>query len=653
LEEPKSGSEPQRIELPVGISGRISAPGEQDSYRFKAEQDQELTLEVLAFRTGSPLDSSLVIRSASGKDLARSEDAKGFDSFLHFRVPETGEYVVLLRDFRYGGSHAHKYHLMVGALPYIDSVYPCGAQRGQSVDVTLKGINLAGLEQIRLLPDASAPLGWQDIRVRTANGLSSPFPFNVGEIGEFLESEPNDASNQANVVTVPVIINGRIGAPKDVDQFKFKLDKAQTLICEVTAQRFGSPLDALLTLRDAAGKILQQNDDSEGADARIEFAFQKDQEYTLAIRDLLARGGADYVYRLSIRPPEPDFAVRFSPDNPRINCNGRTILHCDVVRRNGFASPLRIAGDDLPAGITAEPLLLTPGEPASGLIVLTAAANAAPGAHALKLRATATLDGKVLVHDGEPMSATMPTREALLTVLDTPPLFTIDLLTLSLLLEQDQSANLEVAVARKEGFEGDIKLTAEGYSSGREPLTDNVDVQPITAKPGEHRVSLKMKAKLDSEIGSRLIYVKAESTNGGQTITQYSQAIPLTITQIPFTLFNTMKRLSVAVLPAGTTSAAGEAEFVVKASRRGWFTDQVNLSLEGVPEGVLATSTNLPSHVGEVTFKLTTTDKAPAQKEFQIRVLGSATIGGRTYQQKTAPMTLSITAPPQEVAAAK
>ena len=81
----------------------------------------------------------------------------------------------------------------------------------------------------------------------------------------------------------------------DVDVFSFKSDKDQRLICEVSAQRLGSRLDALLTLTDAAGKVLAQNDDTTGMDARIDYdKFKKDEEYRLSIRDLNDRGGEGF-----------------------------------------------------------------------------------------------------------------------------------------------------------------------------------------------------------------------------------------------------------------------------------------------------------------------------------------------------------------------
>ena len=118
-----------------------------------------------------------------------------------------------------------------------------------------------------------------------------------------MESEPNDAADKANSVSVPVVINGKIGMAKDVDRFKFKTSSDQKLVCEVRANRFGSPLDPLLVLEDAKGAVLQQNDDASGEDPRIEFDAKKDAEYILSVRDLTDRGGDDFGYRLFIRPP--------------------------------------------------------------------------------------------------------------------------------------------------------------------------------------------------------------------------------------------------------------------------------------------------------------------------------------------------------------
>src|SRR5437016_6940257 len=110
-------------------------------------------------------------------------------------------------------------------------------------------------------------------------------------------------------------MNGGLRGDKHVDIFECKYHQSHRLISPVTARRFGSRLDALLTLTDATGKVLQQNDDAEGADSRIDFdQFKKDGEYFLTIKDLQDRSGDNFTYRLSIRQPAPDFAVKVLPD---------------------------------------------------------------------------------------------------------------------------------------------------------------------------------------------------------------------------------------------------------------------------------------------------------------------------------------------------
>jgi 2-oxoglutarate ferredoxin oxidoreductase subunit alpha len=54
----------------------------------------------------------------------------------------------------------------------------------------------------------------------------------------------------------------------------------------------------------------------------------------------------------------------------------------------------------------------------------------------------------------------------------------------------------------------------------------------------------------------------------------------------------------------------------------------------------------------EAAFKLTASDKAQTGKEFTLKVLGTAKIAGREYQQRTEPITLTVTVP-QESAEAK
>ncbi|HEY2951601.1 MAG TPA: PPC domain-containing protein, partial [Verrucomicrobiae bacterium] len=492
----------QLVTLPAAISGVISAASQVDYYRFKAGKGQELVFDVDAAVRGSALDSSLAILNAAGKELARNEDNNGLDSLLMFTVPEDGEYLVQLRDFRYQGGGTFNYRLYAGPLPYVDLIFPFGGQRGKPVEIALTGRNLAGTTKMTLNIAPTAPLGRQEIRATTPNGYSNLVPFDVSDLPDLLETEPNNTADKANAITLPVVINGRVGEPKDIDRFKFKSDKDQKLVCEVAASRFGSKLDALLILTDASGAMLQQNDDANGADARIEFDAKKDAEYIIALRDLTERGGERFGYRLSIRPPGggggagPDFSAVFLPDTIRVHREGQTKLRCEVNRVGGFEGPVRFAFAELPAGVFAEPLVLS-SAPASGILLVSALKDAPLGSFPVLLTASGTIGGKSVTRTATPISGAAGVRQAFLTVLDTTP-FTLEATTLSASVEQNQSATIEVMVQRRDGFTGDVKLSAEGFSAGREAITKSFEVGEITVKGSESIGKLTFKAKLDS-----------------------------------------------------------------------------------------------------------------------------------------------------------
>ena len=636
-----SESAAANLTLPAAISGVIGAAAEVDQFKFKASKGQELVFEVDAARRGSALDSSLAVTDTKGKELARNEDYNGLDSLLTFKAPEDGEYILQLRDFRYMGGGNFNYRLYAGPLPYVENIFPFGGQRGKQVEIALNGRNLDGTAKMTLNIAPNAPLGRQDIRANTPKGLSNLLPFDVSDYPDFSETEPNDAIKEANALSVPVVINGKVGSAKDIDRFKFKSDKDQKLVCDVIAYRFGSALDALLTLTDTNGAVLQQNDDSAVADARIEFDAKKETEYVLAIRDLTRRGGEKFAYRLSIRPPsagESGFTARFLPDAPRVNRGSQTRIRCEVNRLGGFDGPVRFTMEDLPSGITAEPLVMT-AAPASGLMVISALKEAPLGTFPIKVVASGIVNGKTVRRTAEPLSGDKPAREGFITVLDTAP-FTIEPITLSADVEQNETARIEVMAQRKESFTGDIKLNAEGFSAGRDPMTKSFTVTDGLINGSQNVGRIKLQARLDSEVGTRTIVVKGESGD----VIQYSRPIPVTVSQMPFTVSSTLSRLSVTALPASAQSAASQAETAVKLDRRAGFTNEVQLSVEGLPAGITSTLDKIPANGAETTFKLVATDKAPAGTN-SLTIVAASMHNDRNYRQRSGTITLIINAP--------
>ncbi len=223
--------------------------------------------------------------------------------------------------------------------PQLTSISPRAAQRGQTIDITLEGKNInenaevwfskegikaeikkkspaatvrfngSGISgnipnnprlviSFQIAPEA--PLGNHQIRLITPNGVSNPQNFIVGDLPEIKEQEPNATSAEANMLELPVTVNGTVASIDDIDMFRFKLKKGARLICDINAQRMGSPLDSYIELYDPSGNEVVKSGDGNGLDSFIDYTTEQAGEYTLYLRDIRYQGGGNYLYRLSI-----------------------------------------------------------------------------------------------------------------------------------------------------------------------------------------------------------------------------------------------------------------------------------------------------------------------------------------------------------------
>lgn len=103
------------LPVPVGISGRLSAPAETDRFTLSVPPGQTLRLAVLASRLGSPLDGVLQVMNAAGAVLAQADDQPdSTDPVLEFTVPAgTSELVAAVHDLQGRGGPEYAYRLVV------------------------------------------------------------------------------------------------------------------------------------------------------------------------------------------------------------------------------------------------------------------------------------------------------------------------------------------------------------------------------------------------------------------------------------------------------------------------------------------------------------------------------------------------------------
>jgi hypothetical protein len=225
-----------------------------------------------------------------------------------------------------------------GGQPEIKLAVPLGVPAGAPAKVTLRGLRLDGVTEVRCHdPFARARLLGPAVAVNTPQADLAPGPGEsqieieltvpadaapesvlltlVGPTGESkphkllvddepvtAEREPNNGFRQAQPLTLPATVAGAVQAPQDVDVFRFDGKAGQRVVAEVLAARLGSPLDATLTLYDAAGRTLAAADDSNGsADPILKYTLPRDGVYFLALIDAQDQGGQAHVYRLLVR----------------------------------------------------------------------------------------------------------------------------------------------------------------------------------------------------------------------------------------------------------------------------------------------------------------------------------------------------------------
>ena len=178
--------------------------------------------------------------------------------------------------------------------------------------------------QITAAPDAKP--GPREIRLGTANGLSNPLVFCVGQLPEFSEKASKVIVEQKSAIAktafgpkstkarpeipvkLPATVNGQI-LPGEVDRYRFTAAKGQKLVMAVAARQLIPYISdavpgwfqATLSLYDAKGRELAYDDDFRfNPDPVLYYEIPTDGEYVVEVKDSIFRGREDFVYRITI-----------------------------------------------------------------------------------------------------------------------------------------------------------------------------------------------------------------------------------------------------------------------------------------------------------------------------------------------------------------
>jgi hypothetical protein len=215
----------------------------------------------------------------------------------------------------------------------LTGIYPASGRQGETVTVDLQGgnnANMSGAQEVII--DGPAGISVKNVKNLSPNlvqatlviapdaipgrrfvrvlsqrsGLTNMIFFSVGRLPEVLEKEPNNETSSAQVVTLPVVVNGRVNPKTDVDCFRFELKKGQRLAAVVQAHALDSHgqgsnfgfADASLQILDERGQMVAEGGDTLGLDPQIEFVAPMDGLYVARVFLDGFEGFPQAVYRL-------------------------------------------------------------------------------------------------------------------------------------------------------------------------------------------------------------------------------------------------------------------------------------------------------------------------------------------------------------------
>lgn len=467
----------QRIELNTTVQG-IAKLEDADYYVCSLKKGQRFSAEVEGMRLGRTMfDTYVAIVDPKGFEIASCDDAALLrtDSFVSVIIPEDGDYRVLVREAAYEGSDACQYRVHIGAFTRPTAVFPSGVRPGETVEFKFIGDPAGDFTETFTIPP-DAPGRFPLFPSRDGVHAPSPLWIKVSPLATANETEPNASTKQATKAPdLPCAVHGIIAETGDADHLAFKAAKGENLTLKVIARDLRSPLDAVLSVRDAKGKNLVSNDDQGGPDPVIQWTAPEEGEYFALVRDQLGRGGPDFTYRLEITRRDSAIAAAL-PVVERNNSQKWKVIN--VPRGNRYATVVNFSRENIGCDLQLEPESLPAGVSMkappvhrsvnAAPVVFEAAADApvAGSLHRFKVKSTGDappLEGLLrdVVHHVEVNNQgayhSAESDRVVVSVIDEAP-FHLDLEAPAVPIVKNGTLLLKVRARRKEGYQEAITL---------------------------------------------------------------------------------------------------------------------------------------------------------------------------------------------------
>jgi hypothetical protein len=478
----------QSVSVPAALCGCLEKNEDVDYYRFQAEQGQRWVFVTRCARLEDRIhdlqthaDPILTLRTAGGMTVAAADNHLYHpDPVLVWECPQSGEYVLEIRDVRYQGNPYWEYCVEVRQQPQVECVLPLAANPGQAVTFSLRGFGLdAAQSHTTWQVPADMPHGVRSVQLPLGDQKTDPVSLVVTDLALVEEIAGEHADLQtAQPIPAPGGVSGVLGRDGEVDLYVLQARKGQALALEVLARRLGSALDAHLRILDDKGRQLALSDDLRigkrtSADAGIErWVAPADGRYFVEVRDVHLRGGEMYPYFLQITESQPAFELYLDTDKTQVPRGGCGVLFVRIERKNGFEGQVQLEVEGLPPGVTASCGRILAGKGQDGCIVFQAAEDAPLAIRSVVVRGS----GQVQQPDGTHQTLTAvatayqeiyqpgggrghwPVVAHAVALTEPGDIRRVELSSYDIVLRPGQSQRIDVTIERSEGFNANVTL---------------------------------------------------------------------------------------------------------------------------------------------------------------------------------------------------
>jgi len=415
-DKPPGPVTPTPLTLPVVVNGQIF-PGAVDHFSFHAARGTHLVIAAqgrdlmpyLADAVPGWFQPALALYNEKGTAVAFADHFYfNPDPVVCYDVPEDGIYRLEVRDLLFRGREDFIYRITIGEVPFVTHIFPLGGPSGAPASLTVSGWNLPGTNIMFTAPGAEGVYPVPEL----SNGFATQkILFASDTLPQSMEAKPENTPGQAQSVSLPTVVNGRIDPPGHVAVFAISCRAGEPVVAEVVARRLNSPLDSWLRVTDATGRQLAFNDDYEDkgaglltqcADSHLTFTPPADGLYYVQLGDSQGKGGPEYAYRLRISPPMPDFALYVTPSGINGRAGASVPVTVQAVRKDGFSGDIFLAFKDASTGFVLDGGTIPAGQDKVRATV-TFPPTTAGKPLLLAMEGHATIEGRAIIRPVQPV----------------------------------------------------------------------------------------------------------------------------------------------------------------------------------------------------------------------------------------------------------